>query len=329
MLNEFLKVAYAKSVKQQEQEELVALMKQLPAEELHKIAASGEIKLAFGGMCGDGGQSWVEQFKGTPFMEQAIGLEQELLQAEMANQQRNQVEGQRAQQSYAQTDQIRMKKRLLELQKVKGEMGTLQQAGIPVSGALPGEQGPDQGEGAPAGTDMAGMPAKQASVFLTEDVGRLMAQRDMAKIAHQRELLEVGDRAGRLMAKSAGLGGALIRVAQNNPGMVVGGALGAAHGLMKEDGGVGSAIGEGLLGGAAGHAVQGVGGRLARQKGGLDVGNALSGYGNQVRQEGRILSKGYNGEPLASDAAEKRLGRIHAMQAARHPAPTAPSAPTS
>jgi len=339
MLNEFLKVAYAQSTQRTEQEELVTLMKQLPMAELHKIAR-GE-KVAYLGPCSDGGgnQSWVEQFKGTPFMEQAVGLEQELLQAEMASQQRNQVESQRSQQSYAQMDQIRMKKRLLELQKAKGEMGTLASAGVPVSGDLPGGQGPDQGEGAPAGTDMAGMPAKQAAARLrkhafsvtsdghkfdadmgpkhkkasaADSVGRLLARADMTKAAHQTELLTVGDRAGRILAKTAGLGGALLRVAEKNPGMVVGGAIGAIHGLTKQDGGIVDAVGEGLGGAALGHVVGGMGGHLMEGK---SLGDAAKAYGHQVKREGQVLSGHMGGR------SEKRVfDHVPAVQAPTPPA---------
>lgn len=137
MLNEFLKVAYNKSRAEQEQAEFVDLLKQLPIEELHKIAQSGEVKLASDLMAAES-KSWLDQFKGTPFMEQAVALEQEGLQAEMARQQQRSVENQRLQQGYAQEDQLRTKKKLLELQKAKAEMQTLGQAGVPVSGNLPG-----------------------------------------------------------------------------------------------------------------------------------------------------------------------------------------------
>lgn len=44
--------------------------------------------------------------------------------------------------------------------------------------------------------------------------------------------------------------------AKKHPGAVIGGGLGLAHGLMKHDGGIGSALGEGAMGAAAGHGIQ-------------------------------------------------------------------------
>lgn len=466
MLNEFLKVAYEKSAAEKDKEEFVSLLMQLPMDELRGVVQTGEIKLA--NLCMDGeNKSWVEQFKGTPFMEQAIGLEQELLQAEMANQQRNSVESQRSQQAYAQLDQIRLKKRLLELQKARGEMGTLADVGIPVSGNLPQDMsmsaptsdktasrarvkypilklmGAASGVGAatgalggalnaskykkehqknPSSTTLAfaakhpksfgaavggasgasmplilgsgqiggeikelskelkhhggkaikrlrarGEVARQHVQEVTKKkpsekankavddllsklpkpnkspkskdksasadlVGRMLARHDMEKMAHQQDLLEVGDRAGKILAKHAGLGDSMLRIATNNPGMIAGGAIGAIHGLTRDDGGVAAAVGEGLGGAALGHAAQGIGGRLyrghkAEKAIGKNIEDAVSGYGNQLKNEGRILGKGLQGMSGPSEEATQRLERLRSSRNSA-PIPPAPG-PTS
>jgi len=126
MLDEALAVAYRRSQVEQEKVAVATLLDQLPIEVLREIAETGEIKLAFG-MCGpDGGANgWLEQFKGTPFFQQAIQLEQEDLQTQTANQQASSVENQKSQQRYAASDQVRLKKKLLELQKAQNEAQVL------------------------------------------------------------------------------------------------------------------------------------------------------------------------------------------------------------
>jgi hypothetical protein len=153
MLDHALEVAYRHYDLEQKQAEFHADLMKLPLEELKKVAATGEIKLAFlGEILPENGRpmNWVENFKGTPFFEQAIGLEQEELQAQMSQQQSNSVSSQKSQQEYAQMDQIRLKKRLLELQKARNEAQVLSGGGGPPnqtgSGAGPGAEA--QGAGA-------------------------------------------------------------------------------------------------------------------------------------------------------------------------------------
>jgi hypothetical protein len=150
MLNEALLVAHRHSELQRKEAEFIEDLKKLPLAELKEVVKTGQIKLAYGGPdFSDGNQvSWLNTFKGTPFFEQAIALEQEDLQAQMASQQSNSVEQQQSQQRWALLDQIRLKKRLLEIQKARNEAQVLSGGGGPPSqtGSAPGADA--QGAGA-------------------------------------------------------------------------------------------------------------------------------------------------------------------------------------
>jgi hypothetical protein len=146
MLNEALQVAFRRQTIAQEKEKVAELLSQLPIPALREIAETGEIKLAF--LCGpDGGtKPWVDQFKGTPFFQQAIALEQEDLQAQMACQQEQKLTRQKSESSWDMMDQIRLKKKLLELQKARNEAQALD--GVAGPSSMTGS--PDaQGAGAP------------------------------------------------------------------------------------------------------------------------------------------------------------------------------------
>lgn len=99
---------------------------------------------------------------------------------------------------------------------------------------------------------------------MADQWGRELARHDMEKAAAQQAI----NAAGRTMAKMAGgagdvlksLGHGALDFAKKNPGAAVGGALGAAHGLMRDGGGVGSAVLEGTGGAALGHGAQHIAG---------------------------------------------------------------------
>ncbi len=167
MLHEALLVAARRAQVEQEKVATADLLNQLPVEVLREIAETGEIKLAYG-MCspdGEGGGSWVSQFKGTPFFQQAIALEQESLQSEMANQQANSLQNQKSQEQYALMDQVRLKKKLLELQKARNEAQVLDQgAGAPAAAGSPDPAG--TAPGGPAGPPMEDLKTVTASLKL-------------------------------------------------------------------------------------------------------------------------------------------------------------------
>jgi hypothetical protein len=147
MLDSFLGVAYTHEAKAQLEKEAVALLKQLPADDLLKLA-SGE-KLAWMGAdpCGPGGStSFLDKFKGTPLFEEALALEQEELQAQMTDLERRKeqrVTQQGEQGLWDMQDQLRIKKRLLELRQAQEEGGMAAGGGgPPPMGAPPGMDAP-------------------------------------------------------------------------------------------------------------------------------------------------------------------------------------------
>jgi hypothetical protein len=373
MLKEALEVAYRHKKQEQEKLAVAQLLEQLPVSVLKEIAQTGTVKLAY--LCGPDGEAkaWVEQFKGTPFFQQAIALEQEDLQAQMAQQQSSKVQRQKMDQEYEVMDQIRLKKKLLELQKARNEAQVLDGGGGPANATgsqVPGGEQAAQGAGAlgpvdPQGQQGGGDPSKLGSVktamdpkltmalqkaapamkgpgavkmslkpgdsklmanqikrttpapqvhveadpFPTQKAaaaqaiaeadawGRELARADFSKMAKARSLQKLGSVAGSIMAKraaaAAGAGG-LIEWALAHPhqaGAIVGGGIGAVHGLMKQDGGIGSAISEGAAGAGAGALAGGAAKAIhAGSAAGKDVGESLKGYGSELVGHAKNLS---------------------------------------
>jgi outer membrane biosynthesis protein TonB len=120
MLDSFLKVACTNEEKTAEQARLVEKMRQLPEEYLQKLA-SGEEKLAFGFDKCDG--DWLSRFKGTPLFEQAIELEKQDLQEQMAEQARWREDDLLRSQRNASRDELSVQRKMLELQLAEAEVG--------------------------------------------------------------------------------------------------------------------------------------------------------------------------------------------------------------
>ena len=119
MLDHLLEVTYSREKTAQEEAGLVQTLRKLPNEELRKIA-TGQTKLGFG--C-DSDEKWLEKYKGTPLLGQAIALEQQALQVEMARQEQDAQQDEMRQQNnfWRQADQVRVQKRLLDLQLVQSQ----------------------------------------------------------------------------------------------------------------------------------------------------------------------------------------------------------------
>lgn len=113
MLDHFLQAAYEASEKTAAQKKTVELLMELPNEELYKIA-TGQSKLAFG-------ENWIERFRGTPFMDQALQLAQEDLQIEMQADQDNAIRSTQGQQARVMKDQLDIRKKMLEIEAAKQE----------------------------------------------------------------------------------------------------------------------------------------------------------------------------------------------------------------
>lgn len=117
MLDAFLEVACGKTKQAEAEAKNVALLKQLPETVLRKIA--------YGGL-GDGSTDWLEKFRGTPLLDQAIAIEKEALEIEMQENERRQHERAMRQQfgewddTQAKRDELCIRRKLLDLELVGG-----------------------------------------------------------------------------------------------------------------------------------------------------------------------------------------------------------------
>jgi hypothetical protein len=301
MLDKYLEVAFQEQEKTASRDRFVELMMKLPDAELHEMAKTGHIKVGYfdsGEILGksDEGSSWLDHFKGTPLHPQAVALLEEELKMQAADDQQSLVQDQERSQKSQARDQIRLQKRLLELELVKQESAA-ESAAMPPPPPSPGMGAPPgmgaQGAGAPG--DMApegagdGTPGKFGSI----------------------------DEMAAAMRKSAGGVGDFLRAAapavgqfvKSHPGAAIGGGLGALHGLLHQGGGVGSAVLEGAGGAALGHAGQhlyegGLGDKLRGAMGKVPPEPATA----TVAKEASVEGKKEKEEPL-SHRAGRFLGR--------------------
>jgi hypothetical protein len=307
MLDQFLKVAYETQRRETYTGELHDLLMQLPVDEIGTLASGVSIKEAYGDCMPEERQTFLDKFKGSPLIEQAIALEQEEIQADMLSMQKREerrVEQQAEDNVWDLKDKIRLKRRLLELQLAKEQAGM---GAAPGAAPVPGETA--QGAGAPGDVPVEGVQdnaqglgGKTASVkspaatlekekfAFAEGLGRTLA-RDEVK---QLEFQKIAEKAGALMAKQAlnlsGVSGALSKLgpmaskalgfAAKNPSLV-GAGLGAAGGAIA--GGpehrLSGALGGAALGGAAGNAAGGI---AQGMKGGKGFLESAKGYGQGV-----------------------------------------------
>jgi hypothetical protein len=165
MLDSFLKVACGRAQKAEEQVQLVETMRKLPEELLLKIA-SGEEKLSYIGSCGDlgGGGSWLDKFKGTPLLAQAIELEKQDLQEQMAEQSRYREEDQARSARNAARDQLSVERKLLELQLAEHGEGAGAEPQAFAGQETPEEEALEHGAESPEAQAAAQQPAAPAAV---------------------------------------------------------------------------------------------------------------------------------------------------------------------
>src|SRR5690606_33338826 len=116
MLEAYLLVSTEHEEAQKEQVKMASLLKQLPAEDLEKLARFGLIS--------DTKEDWLEKFKGTPLYDQALALEEEDLRLEMENTAQRQQQRTISEQYYSAQDKLCVQKRLLELQLRRSEAGS-------------------------------------------------------------------------------------------------------------------------------------------------------------------------------------------------------------
>lgn len=237
MLDIFLKVAHEHESKQAHSLELAKALSHLPEEELKKLARTGEIKLA-------STEDWAAQFKGTELYTKAIELEAESLQKEASA-------------------EVRVKQRLLELVKTSGHArafangakrvargavadvqdalgrkdellgGTWRMDGAGGTAARAAALGTAGGAGYALGKHKS--KKKEASIQWADEAGRIFARNDMAKLADT---------------------ASIVKALKPHAGAIIGGSLGAIHGLAKKDGGIMDAALEGAGGAAVGAGAQ-------------------------------------------------------------------------
>lgn len=269
MLDVFLQVVADRESRQEKNAQAVSLLSQLPKEELAALANG--VKLAWlEASPSDSRDSWLGRFRDTPLYNQALALEQEELQLDIAeSQQRKQSQG-----IWDGRDMVRIQKRLLELE--------LQKAKAPLPPA-PDTVVAEQGLGAPVETPVApAVAAKTAGIQNSKllhtvlgpftRAGKTMAETVRPKSEEDKEEKTSGwdslDGAGRLLAradkqeenfaKTAFLSAlkstapALMNWAKTNPGHAAAIATGAGLGALQGEGVSGKVTGA-VTGGLVGH----------------------------------------------------------------------------
>lgn len=253
MFDTWLKVASQNDKKASDERELVEAMKKLPPDVLFKIA-NGEMKLGSMMECspsktgGPHNLEWLEEFKDTPFFEQALQLEQQAINIEMMRQQsQSQHDAERKEEPnfYDMEDRIRLQKRLLGLQLASTQ---LQAQGGGMPGAMPGAGGgPDAGPAAslPSTTEAAGGAAQGQT-----DGKVAFATAALAGTAYGAYKGDETGQAGRGAALGAA-GGAVGGLAGTLGGQAIGSSIGGLLGHHLEGQLIGGGLGE-LAGGAVG-----------------------------------------------------------------------------
>ena len=160
MLDAFLEVVHGRTKQAEAEERTRALLSRLPAAELRKIASMGQAVPVSTKEGSDG--CWLDKFRGSPLLDQAIGIEKEELEIQMAENTRRAAQREVTQQygdwdtDQAKRDEISIKRRLLELElagaDVSDEMGGQEgEDAIPPGAAEPLPDTSMDTSGAPAG----------------------------------------------------------------------------------------------------------------------------------------------------------------------------------
>jgi hypothetical protein len=115
MLSEYLKIALRESQTKTAKAELRTHLEKLPLEDLYKIAMGQ--KLSHESTTAPDGEGWLEQFKGTAMLPQAVELERRSIELEAAQAQAYAAN----EEGCREKDQLNIQKRLLEVQLAEGE----------------------------------------------------------------------------------------------------------------------------------------------------------------------------------------------------------------
>lgn len=308
MLDSFLEVAMGHEKVASDQRKLVDAMTQLPVEDLVKIA-SGGTKLSF--LCGDSGE-WLEKFKGTPLMEQAIAIEEADLERQMARNEMNRESSETWKQDDAQRDELSVRRRMLDLEFAKAEAGI---GGEPE----PGMEGVEE-EAPPEGVEEPPVeepPVEEAPV--EEPPAEVEGAKEAATLREVEEgtvkkMRTAGGKAGAKAGRRSGgtRGGGYAALG--------GAAAGAVKGVKKGKGGLKgralSAAGGALLGGAAGTAVGAGVGHVKGKKKGKAIGEHVGKHINVRRRQylrDRMRQATQGQETKKASSAEDQLKMAESM----------------
>jgi hypothetical protein len=328
MLDSFLEVAYEVETKKSAEFELVGLLKNIPTMELQKLASGTPAAELYANLekkasddcapsdSSDAPKTFLDKFKDTPLFEQALALEQESLEAEAASLAKR-IEENSQPRPYEMQDNIRLKKRLLELELAKQTAGAqaappdevAQGAGAP--GPVPEAAVQDSGNGLGGGVAKVGEAEKRAAALVqfSDSFARALARSDFEKAARADALTKTGSAVGALMAKTAlpnlgALGGMASKVigaakpiASKALGMaashpeLAGAAVGAAGGALAggPDHRLSGALTGGALGAGAGHVGRNIAGGMV---GGASMGQSAKGYAGSLVNKAKGLVGG-------------------------------------
>ena len=244
--------------------------------------------------CGDGGgEGWIEKFKGTPLFDQALELAQMEIQQEAQRLQESQMH--RA--SYDSEDQLRLKKKLLELELARQGM-------VPSANPMPES---------PEGMDVPTAPGTGAPGTATQP--NITMSNTPEKMASARFLFALESMIQKEAVDATGLGSAAWKFIRKNPGLAAGAGIGAVGGGLrgaqqKIDPVTGQPVGGGVTGaitGALGGTVLGGVGGLAAQ-GAIRTGLGAKKVVDNYAKKGLQAPGGYLGQ-----LKDQALWRSHAL----------------
>lgn len=244
MLDVFLEVASQKTKQAEARARTQALLNQLPTQVLQKIASGQLLKSAYGLDGVDG--CWLDKFKGTPLLDQAIAIEKEELEIQMESNARRQQERQLREQfggweeDQARRDDLCIKRKMLELELASGgtgeDIGGQEGEDVAPPGAEEGSapQLPPEMLQAAAGGAEEGGEASPPPPEPKEKKPPTTKVTTVEKPAEPKEKVDIKTAAAAmrfqmaLMQKEAGLASKAVDFARREPGTVIGAGLAAA-----------------------------------------------------------------------------------------------------
>lgn len=117
MLDAFTEVLVKQASDKKAEDDLVKAMMKLPMKDLQKIAATGKVAYLLGDE--ETADKWLAKYEGTPLYDEALALEEQLLKVQAAGIQKRMAEPR--DDLYVQEDMIRLKKRQLDLDLLRGK----------------------------------------------------------------------------------------------------------------------------------------------------------------------------------------------------------------